>query len=160
MLITNMTCTLCVVRAINAIGKEGDIPVGWTRKGVTEGVGCEHDKHLSKMKEWTSSYRTLTPACQIPREHFHKLYSTLTLQLSQLTLWQTEKCVQDHAVSKQHRTGLKLLTPRSMSFYYTMLPLSWTRAWLSLAKNPKSHIWNLTKTDNFPTQCIHFKILF
>lgn len=64
MLITNMTRTVCAVRTINATGKEGDIPIGLTRKGITEGVVCEHDKHLSKMKEWTSTYRMLHTACE------------------------------------------------------------------------------------------------
>lgn len=84
MLIANTTGIICVVRTINAIGKEGDIPVGLTRKGITEGVACEHDKLLCKMKEWTTIYRMLNTACQVPCEHFHKPYSILTIQLSPL----------------------------------------------------------------------------
>ena len=54
-----MVCTICVVKAINTLGKDGNIPLGLTRKRLTEGVACEHDEHLSKRKEWTSSYSML-----------------------------------------------------------------------------------------------------
>lgn len=86
-----------MVRAINAIGKEGDIPVGLTRKGITQEAACEHDEHLSKMKEWTSISRMLNTACQIPCEHFHKPYLTLTIQLNPLRLSQVKKFVSYHS---------------------------------------------------------------
>lgn len=54
-----MVCTICVVKAINTLGKDGNIPLGLTRKRLTEGVACEHDEHLSKRKEWTSIYSML-----------------------------------------------------------------------------------------------------
>lgn len=71
-LITTMTCTSYAVRAINAIGKEADIPAGLTRKGMTEGAACKQDEHLIKMKEQTSSHRMLNITCQVPCEHSHK----------------------------------------------------------------------------------------
>jgi hypothetical protein len=47
---------------------------GSTRKGLTEGVACEHDEHLSKIKEWTIIYKMLNTLCQVPHEYVHKCF--------------------------------------------------------------------------------------
>lgn len=78
-LVTNTTCTVCMVRAINAT--DTDQP---GKAQLREQHMSEHDEHCRKMRKWMNIYKMLNAICQMSYEHLQTLHNTVQLNPSRL----------------------------------------------------------------------------